>query len=83
MFGRAAIAVKNPQRNTAFCQFSSKAKSGNPATNNGNLWFRHALSPELVKMMHRPMTLPNAKLIGSLDCAMKPLMRCANGVIKC
>jgi hypothetical protein len=33
-------------------------------------------------MMHRPMTLSDVKLVGSLDCAMKPLMRCANGLIK-
>jgi hypothetical protein len=45
MFGRAAIAVIDPQGNTAFRQFSSKAKSGNPAANNGDLWFGHALTP--------------------------------------
>ena len=82
MFGRATVAVKNPQRNTAFCQFSSKAKSRNPTANNSDLWLRHTLSPELVKMMHWPMALPDAKLVGGFDCAMKPLMRCAYGLIK-
>jgi hypothetical protein len=82
MFGRAAVAVKNPQRNPAFHQLGSKAKSRNPTANNGDLWLNHALSPELVKMMHRPMTLPDAKLVGGLDCAMKPLVRCAYGLIK-